>query len=442
MPFTPPFLPLAQTHGGVIAVLIGAAMFAAVMLIILIGISRSIRRLRQAADRLAQGDLSRPVDVTGPLQLSALAEALNRMAQQLQQRLDALEQQRNEMGALLWSMVEGVLAIDTDEQILSLNRAAADLLKLDPTRAIGRPIHEAVRNPALQEFVTHTLSDNTPQQTELTLRRTGEPTDERHLQAQSAILRDSEGHRIGAVLVLHDVTRLRRLEVVRRDFVANVSHEVKTPVSAIKTAVETLLHDAPEDPDAARRFLEIINRQSDRLAAIVDDLLSLARIEQADETGEARVELETHPVADVLNAAMEACAPHAEAKRIALHLACDAALTARMNRPLMEQAVVNLVDNAIKYSPERTRVTLAAEATAQEVVLAVTDEGRGIEPAHLPRIFERFYRTDKARSRALGGTGLGLSIVKHVAQAHGGRVSVDSTPGAGSTFQIHLPRTA
>ena len=431
----------AQSAGpaGIVAVLIGAGLFAAVMLIILVRISRSIRRLRRSAERLAQGDLSHHVDLTGPLQLSSLAESLNDMARQLQQRLDTEVQQRNEMSAVLSSMVEGVLAIDNDERVMSLNTAAADLLSLDASEVIGRSIQEVVRNPALQSFVAQTLSDVTPRQTEATLRSSDEPTDERHLEAQSAILRDSDGRRIGAVLVLHDVTRLRRLEVVRRDFVANVSHEVKTPVAAIKTAVETVLSDQQPDPDDVQRFMGMINRQADRLTAIVDDLLSLARIEQEDETGRARAELERKPVIAVLRAACETCQSAADEKSITLQLDCAEALTAGLNPALLEQAVVNLIDNAVKYSPAETRVTVTGRETEGEVVVSVTDQGRGIEPAHLPRVFERFYRTDKARSRALGGTGLGLSIVKHVAQAHSGRVSVDSALGAGSTFRIHLP---
>ena len=414
---------------------------------LLLWVSRSIRELRRAADRLAKGDLSERVHVGGPLQITELAESLNRMAGQLQDRLATVSQQRNELTAVLSSMVEGVIAVDSEEGVLSLNPAAAEMLRLDATRAIGRPIQEVVRNPALQQFVTETLSDATPWQRDTVIRLTGvrggegngqaySSAADRHLQAQSAVLRDGGGRRLGAVVVLHDVTDIRRLEQIRSDFVANVSHEIRTPVSAIKAAIETLIDDQPEDPADVARFLQIGSRQADRLSAIVEDLLSLARIEQDAE----RIvdELEAEPVVNVINAAIETCDANAKEKSIEVQVDCDGGLRAMMQSAMLEQAVINLVDNAIKYSPESTHVHVSAELESGEVVLRVTDEGRGIEPDHLPRIFERFYRTDKARSRQMGGTGLGLSIVKHTAEAHGGRVSVESFPGTGSVFAIHL----
>lgn len=246
---------------------------------------------------------------------------------------------------------------------------------------------------------------------------------------------------VAAVLVVRRsirslMMRLHKLEAMRSDFVANVSHEVKTPVSAIKAAVETMQSDPTMAPQDMERFTKIIARQADRLSAIVDDLLSLARIEQ--HAGQIYAELQSEPIAPVIEAACETCSVHAEEKQIRLKRTCDPELVAPINAPLLEQATVNLIDNAIKYSPEGTRVDVHVRLNGREVMIEVIDEGRGIEPEHLPRLFERFYRTDKARSRALGGTGLGLSIVKHVAEAHGGRVSVDSRINHGSTFRIHL----
>jgi two-component system phosphate regulon sensor histidine kinase PhoR len=430
-------LMLGQTLLFTLAILV--ATLALGMLLAAAILSRSIAELRAAADRFAQGDLSRRVSVSGPLQISALGESLNEMAAQLEDRLSTVVQQRSELGAVLSSMVEGVLAIDLDERILSLNRAAAKLLRLDPAQAIGRSIQETIRNAPLQAFVTHTLRESAATQAEFTLRVPDE-SGERTLQAQSAILRDAADQRIGAVIVLHDVTHIRRLERMRQEFVGNVSHEVRTPVSAVKAAVETLLSEEHPDPQTTARFLRIIARQADRLAMIVDDLLSLARIEQ--EQGRIFAELEPGPVRAVLIGAVETCQANADARQIGVSVECDQLVRAKINAPLLEQAMVNLIDNAIKYSPSHTRVIVSAAAHRDEVVLSVTDRGRGIEPEHLPRVFERFYRTDKARSRDMGGTGLGLSIVKHVAQAHGGRVTVESRPGEGSTFRIHLLPTS
>ncbi|MEM6333555.1 MAG: ATP-binding protein [Planctomycetota bacterium] len=400
---------------------------------------RAIDRVGRAAGRLARGDLSQRVPETGPSPVRSLARMLNQMARQLQDRLSTVVRQRNELGAVLSSMVEGVVAIDNDERIISLNAAAATLLRLDPANCIGRSIQEVIRNTALQKLVAETLESNDAVQSELTLRshRDSDPAggSETHIQAQSALLRGEAGERLGAVLVLHDVTKVRRLESVRRDFVANVSHEVKTPVAAIKAAIETLI-DSPEIDDAPRdRFRSIIARQANRLDSIVEDLLSLARLEQ--EQG-VRSDLEPSPVEPILRSTVESCMARANEKTTSVAVECDPDLRAWTHPMLIEQALVNLVDNAIKYSPAETTVRVVGERVEDEVVIKVIDQGRGIEPEHLPRLFERFYRTDRARSREMGGTGLGLSIVKHVAEAHGGHVGVDSVPGNGSTFRLHL----
>jgi two-component system phosphate regulon sensor histidine kinase PhoR len=234
------------------------------------------------------------------------------------------------------------------------------------------------------------------------------------------------------------VTRLRRLEQVRQDFVANVSHELRTPITSIKGFVETLIDGALDSPEEARRFLEIVAKQSDRLTAILEDLLILSRTEAG--TSRKEIRLERSNLLEVIEAAVALCKPKASAKGIAITIACPEALEARMNAPLLEQAVTNLVDNAVKYSDSDERVLVEAEQNDEGVVLRVQDHGAGIPAEHLPRLFERFYRVDKARSRSLGGTGLGLSIVKHISSAHGGKVRVESTPGQGSTFSIYLPR--
>jgi two-component system phosphate regulon sensor histidine kinase PhoR len=250
-------------------------------------------------------------------------------------------------------------------------------------------------------------------------------------------LRDGEGPPIGVLIVFHDITRLRRLENVRRDFVANVSHELRTPITSIKGFVETLLEGPLEDTRDVERFLRIVLRQANRLNAIIGDLLILSRIERGAD--EATIELGMESVREVLAAAIEMCEQRASSKQIDIELDCPEDLTARINPHLLEQAVVNLVDNGIKYSPAGASIRVRAFCEAEGVAIAVEDQGCGIEAKHLPRLFERFYRVDQARSRELGGTGLGLAIVKHIALAHQGTVDVESVLGVGSTFTIRLP---
>jgi two-component system, OmpR family, phosphate regulon sensor histidine kinase PhoR len=367
-------------------------------------------------------------------EIGALAEAFNSMAEQLQDRIRTIENQRNEQEAVLASMVESVLAIDRDEVVIGINKATAELLGVEPAMAEGRTLQEVVRNPDLIALAKGVLGGGGPVEGEIVLRREGE----RHLQVHATGLQGLEGQRLGALLVLNDVTRIRRLESLRRDFVANVSHELRTPITSIKGFVETLQSDPPGDPDVARRFLTIVNRQADRLQAIIDDLLSLSRLEQ--EGGSLELARDAALIRPLLQEAVDISTARATGDVPAVRIECVDDLEVVVNAPLLEQALVNLLENALKYSGNATEIVVAAHAEPDLVVVSVRDDGRGIAPMHLPRIFERFYRVDKARSRNMGGTGLGLAIVKHIAQAHGGEASVSSTLGEGTTFTITLPR--
>ncbi len=402
-----------------------------------------LRSIRRGVERIASGQSGVRLPTYSGGEIGRLSHGLSRMAEELGQRVGSLRRQRNELEAVLASMAEGVLAVDLDEQVISLNRAAATLLQITPQRAVGRSIQEVIRNTSVQQFVTQTLTLEPPTQADLVLRVDPDDAEHHHgeecyLQATGAALRDAAGKRFGALIVLHDVTRLRRLEMIRRDFVANVSHEIKTPITAIKGAVETLLDagDA-DDYEQAIGFLQIVNRQADRLNAIVEDLLALARIEQ--DTERDRVAVEATHMSEVIRSAIESCRMLADQRHVTLIREVEGQVTARVNAALLEQAIVNLLDNAVKYSPPDTTTRVRGRRGNGEVIVEVADQGLGIEPEHLPRLFERFYRTDKARSRAQGGTGLGLAIVKHIVNAHGGRVSVESQIGKGSTFRIHLP---
>lgn len=397
-------------------------------------ISRPLEEMKRGAERFACGELEGRLPAYRGEEMGGLAEAMNQMAAQLDDRIRTVVRQRNEQEAVLASMIEGVLAIDNKERILRINQSAADLLNIDPQLAVGRRIQEVVRKPELQNFIARALASQQQIEADIALVIRDKQL---HLQAHGTPLCDSSGTDIGALVVLNDMTRLQRLENIRRDFVANVSHELKTPITAIKGSVETLINGAVDDQESAQRFLQIIARQSDRLNAIIEDLLALSRIEQGQEDN--GIALHKTQLRSVLVNTLQACQINAQDKQITLAMDCPETIEARINAPLLEQALVNLVDNAIKYSPEKGRVTFSATVEEDAVIIEVRDWGSGIPQEHLPRLFERFYRVDKARSRKLGGTGLGLAIVKHIVHAHNGEIRVESTLGQGSTFTIYLP---
>jgi len=414
--------------------LIIAFLGAIVSLIVSRRISRPIEKLKEGAGYFIKGDFNYRLPASGIEEIDSLDDSMKDMAQQLHARINTITRQRTEIEAILSSMIEGVIAVDAEERIIIMNDAAAKMFGCNPSAVQGHSIQEAVRNTHLQEFISETLSGTKPVEKEIRL----SSDEEQFLFGHGTLIRDIEGKGIGALFVLSDISRLRKLENIRRDFVANVSHEIKTPITAIKGFVEILRDEGAKEEDDVRRFLEIIAKHVNRLEAIIDDLLKLSRIEKDAETD--GIQLQELGIRDVLESAVQALKPLADSKGIELGLPCDDGLTARINPPLLEQAVVNLLDNAIKYSDEEKPVKIEAGQDEKEVLIHVIDNGRGIEQEHLPRIFERFYRVDKARSRRLGGTGLGLAIVKHIIQAHGGHVSVTSTPGKGSAFTIHLPK--
>ena len=411
-----------------------ALLAAGISLMVSRRISHPLEQMKHSAESIARGDWKKPLSVNSDsVEISALSNALNQMALQLEDRIKTITNQSNESEAVLSSMVEGVLAVDAAENIIRLNKAAGKLLEIKPDSAEGRPIHEVVRNSLLREFIERTLSGIENVETDLTIGNQNEI----FLQAHGAVLKDMQEKSIGAVIVLNDVTRLRRLETVRKDFVANVSHELKTPITLIKGFVETLQQGALEKREEAERFLNIMSKQVERLNAIIEDLLSLSRLEQG--SGKSAISMEKTKVLQILESAIRDCESKLLEKKISIQLNCSNELEVFANSPLLNQAVLNLVDNALKYSEQGEKITVEAFVTGTEIVIEVQDWGCGIGSEHLPRLFERFYRIDQARSRQMGGTGLGLAIVKHIVQEHGGSVSVNSTLGKGSRFSIHLP---
>ena len=399
-------------------------------------ISRPLETMKKGADRFADGDLSHRLAIPASTEMAGLAEAMNQMAAQLENRVKAVIEQRNELETVLSSMLEGVIAVDSEERVFSINQAAARLFEIDLETFQNRSIQEIIRNLPLQQFISKALSSSKPLQEDITLHQ----NQQRILDVKSSPLLDAHQVQFGTLVVLNDVTHLRRLENMRRDFVANVSHEIKTPLTAIKGFVETLQHGKVEKPEENQHFLDIIQRHADRLNSIIEDLLALSKIEQEDEAG--TLDLRNWKIADVFKAAIQLCRAKAEEKNLHIEIAGNENATANFDAALIEQAVVNLLDNAVKYSNPGGIITVSAEIKDSDIMINVRDQGIGIAQKHLPRLFERFYRVDKSRSRQLGGTGLGLAIVKHIAQAHGGYVSVESTLGQGSTFSIHLPPAA
>ncbi|MBN1605910.1 MAG: PAS domain-containing protein [Polyangiaceae bacterium] len=398
-------------------------------------LNHPLRRLRSDLLRFGEGDLSHRLSVPGIEEYGALAETMNRLAAQLEERVRTITEQHDELEAVLAGMVEAVLVVDADDRIVRMNRAAALLFGVDPDAARGKALYRVIRDSDLTNLVNRTRAGSDVVEAEIATHIAGE----RILQAHGTHLPDDRGRPAGALVVLNDVTRLKKLESMRRDFVANVSHELRTPITSIKGFVETLRDGALEDHENARGFLDIVARHADRLNAIIEDLLALSRLERDAESG--AIAREPAPLRPILEAAISLCVPVATARGVRIELDCDGALEACVNAALLEQAVVNLLNNAANFSEPDTVATLAVrrDPVSGEVSVEVRDQGCGIPAEHLPRIFERFYRVDKARSRKQGGTGLGLAIVKHIAQACGGSVSVESEVGRGSAFAIRLP---
>jgi two-component system phosphate regulon sensor histidine kinase PhoR len=396
--------------------------------------SRSMGTLIQNAGAFARGEAYQKHYVERPRELRLLSLAHNKLFEQLEDRISLVNSQRDELAAILSGMVESVLVLDNQLLIKTMNPAARSLFPFDRD-PVGTSLIEVCRHSGLDQFARQLLASGQVDRAEIVLR-----DQETTLQLQGAPLLNEGGRRWGVVLVMIDITPLKRLEVMRRDFVANVSHELKTPITNILGYVETLADGAIDDPTRARPFLETIQRHAGRLNLIVDDLLILTRLENSPpQEGERRpVDL-----VDLVPGALRLLEEKAEARRVQVQLEVPATRAPTQAYPLLlEQALVNLVDNAVKFSPEGGRVTVGVSVVEGGYEIRVDDQGPGIPEAEQGRIFERFYRTEKGRSTP--GTGLGLSIVKHVLNLHKGGVRVESpVPGSptGTRFVLRLPAT-
>ncbi len=438
-----PLLALEQRRGAVRGVvLLGTALAVAMALLIGLLLARNYTRplvdMTAAARAVAAGDFNHPLRIDRKDEIGELAGALNAMTVQLRSQIDTITAERNVTFAILASMVEGVMAVDRNDIVVHVNSAAEAILGIDAATAQGRRIWEVTRVREVSEALTDAMKEDRVRVSEA---RIAKAQNDQVIQLIGSPLKNANGERVGAVVVLHDVSDLRQLEGMRRDFIANISHELKTPLAAIRGLVETLIDDPQMDPETHRRFIEKIHDQSQRLSSLVTDLLTLSRLE-SDQGGVQFEALDLRePVAESYRAQVHA----AESKRVGIAArVADAPVPVEGDSEAIRELVDNLLSNAIKFTPEGGRVDVRLAVEGPNAVLTVEDTGIGIAPEDQGRVFERFYRVDKARSRQLGGTGLGLSIVKHVALAHGGNVALRSSPGRGSTFQVQIPlrRTA
>jgi two-component system phosphate regulon sensor histidine kinase PhoR len=391
--------------------------------------ARGLASLNEVARRMTTGDLEARSGLEGDDELAALGRTLDKLARSLSSSLQELRGERDRMAGILEGMQEGVLLLDAKRRIVILNPTLREMLLL-PADAAGKPLLEVVRNAELRDLFDAAARDDEPTTREVEIGN----IKPRRLLARIARMPGS-ARQVVAVFV--DVTEVRRLESMRRDFVANVSHELRTPVTSIRSAAETLIDGAANDPAASQAFISIIDRNAQRLQSLVEDLLDLSRIEARG----FRLSLEPIELRPLFSQVLGLFRERASKKNVHIEERVVGEVPAvRGDRRALEHVMTNLIDNAVKYCGTDSHVRLSVSVSEDSVTISVADDGPGIDERHLPRIFERFYRVDPGRSRDVGGTGLGLSIVKHLVEAMGGHVSVDSKLGAGTTFSFTLKR--
>lgn len=400
--------------------------------IVISRMTRPVVQLIEEARELTSAQLGKTVEHGFDDEISELSRLLNELSSALADRMAQLEQNHHELLTVLEGMDEGVIAVDENERIRFANEAVCEMFDLDLQRDQGRPIWEVIRFQMVETVINQARKTSEHFRGEMEL--LGPPV--RFLALDASSIPTQEKDASGIIIVVHDITEVRRLENMRRDFVANVSHELKTPLASIQAYAETLIDGALEDQDNNRNFLNRIVEQSERLHLLIQDLLSIARVESSTQTTEYSVV----NVTEVVEKCIQYHQPRAKKKSISLEVNSPQGVAIYGEPEGIRQILDNLVDNAIKYTPENGTVSVDVQTQEKQVILKVNDSGIGISEEHLQRIFERFYRVDKARSRELGGTGLGLSIVKHLVNAFGGTIEVTSNPDQGTSFIVTLPR--
>jgi len=431
-------VPTSQIHASVRRIVTVISLSALVVAFLAVALAyyvarrsvRSVHSVAEGARRLSEGDLEYRVEALTSDETQELAHAFNRMAASLREVIQGLSSERNRLSAVLDTMADGIVVIGGEGRIDLMNRTAGEMLGVDVSRAIHGRFMQVIRDHDLHDLVSQSLSTGQQQHKETEIL-----SSRRFLSAIATRL--GEDGTPGVLLTLHDLTRFRQVETTRREFVSNVSHEMRSPLASIKVMVETLEDGALEEQPTARDFIQRIHREVDHMADMVNDLLELSRIESG-RTVPVLVDLDMRPLVEEVK---EQFQERARVKDIAMVASLPESLPhVRGDRERLRQVLVNLLDNALKFTPEQGRVTISASARARDVEFRVSDTGIGIPREHLPHIFERFYKVESSRRDA--GTGLGLAIVKHIVQAHGGEVKVESREGIGSTFTFTVPRSS
>jgi len=424
----------SRTRRIIISALVAAALLAAVLSQRLASsIAKHVTDMSATAKRLAEGNLSQRVAVQSADEIGQLARSFNTMALQLEKMLNEMAEDKNKMQTILTTMADGIVVTDEAGRVALFNKASEGMFDRRASETLGKPIEELDLHPELAKMVLETLKTRRLVRRDLRLPGPSEVA----LSACCSPVKDQSSSVKGAVVVLHDLTEIRKHEKAQKEFVANVSHELRTPITAVRVTAEALLSGAKDDPKLLDRFLVTLVKESERLSQLIDELLEIAK----REAGRKEVERREVALPELAERALSLC--RSEAVRNQIDVTVDVPdLVIYGDDRQIEQVLANLLDNAIKYTPRGGKVMVRAEEDDTSVSISVSDTGIGIHHGEVQRIFERFYRVDKARSRQLGGTGLGLSIVKEIVEEHGGTVAVETKLGEGSTFTVTLPKRA
>lgn len=395
-------------------------------------ITKPIGELTAASRDIADGNYSKRAYVTSNDEVGQLSSAFNEMAGKLDKTVSELTDKNLRLDAMLNSMTNGFIAVDSNMQIILANSIAEDFFHLDKD-VLGKRFIEVIRNYRLNEILSKAIKENQSSVDEIPMSAPFEGV----YRVYASPIKPSDDSEInsGAIITIHDITKIRKLEQIKTEFVSNVTHELKTPLTSIRGFIETLQNGAVNDPNVASQFLEIIDIEAERLTTLINDILQLSEIEN----NTIDTNISNHNLNEIITHVVSVLKGHADSKNVRMDIDAAPDIMISANRDRIEQMLINLIDNAIKYNIEDGSVLIKAVAAESKIIITVADTGIGIEQSHFSRIFERFYRVDKGRSRSIGGTGLGLSIVKHIAQLYNGDVQLKSEPGKGTEFTIKLP---